>query len=165
MDSQSLTIPGIRGKSHDSEPLKVQEKETSYVRRTKFKPHEVGMQVSYCMDSDESEEDNICRPQEISRSNILAFLKTENIKNVPIPLEAKTGQFICYNTGQFYLLTTEVGNQGNMEKKVRKFRGDIKKDIILNCELNMMLLFTMLQLLENMGIGRNGARFFSSFKN
>jgi hypothetical protein len=36
VDSQSLTIPGIRGKSHDSEPLKVQEKETSYVRRTKF---------------------------------------------------------------------------------------------------------------------------------
>jgi hypothetical protein len=59
VDSQSLTITGIRGKSHDAEPLKVQEKETSYVRRTKFKPHEVGMQVSHCMDAEVSEENNI----------------------------------------------------------------------------------------------------------
>jgi len=38
-----LTITGIKGESHNSEPLKVQEKETSHIRRTKFKPHEVGL--------------------------------------------------------------------------------------------------------------------------
>jgi hypothetical protein len=70
VDSQSLTITGIRGKSHDSEPLKVQEKETSNVRRTKFKPHEVRMQVSHCMDTEVSKEGDICRTQEIPGGNI-----------------------------------------------------------------------------------------------
>lgn len=51
-DSHSLTITGLVGKSLDSEPLKVQEKETSHVRRTKFKPYQVGMQVSRGMDSE-----------------------------------------------------------------------------------------------------------------
>ena len=52
-----MTITGIRGKSHNSEPLKVQEKETSHVRRTKFKPHDVGLQVSHHMDTEVSQKE------------------------------------------------------------------------------------------------------------
>jgi hypothetical protein len=50
-----LTITETRGKSRNSEPLKVQETETSHVRRTNFKLHEEGMQVSHRMDFDVSQ--------------------------------------------------------------------------------------------------------------
>lgn len=54
VDSQSLIIAGMKGKLPNFEPLRVQEKETSRVRRAKFKPHDEGMQVSQCVDTEVS---------------------------------------------------------------------------------------------------------------
>jgi hypothetical protein len=61
---------GIKGNSHNPDPIKVQEDETSHVQRTKFKPHDVGMQVSHRMDTEVLQEGNIRIPQEILGKNI-----------------------------------------------------------------------------------------------
>lgn len=67
---------------HNSDPLKVQEKETSPIRHIKVKPLEEGMQVSHHMDFYVSEKDNICRPQERPGRDISRFGSVKECKVV-----------------------------------------------------------------------------------
>jgi len=69
-DSRSLTIPGIKENLLSVNRSKFTGKEVSVEQRPKFKPYVMGMQVSYCMDTEVQEKDDIRRVAEAFRINV-----------------------------------------------------------------------------------------------
>jgi hypothetical protein len=60
-------------------------KEVSVERQPEFKPYVMGMQVSYCMDSEVQEKDDIRRVAEALRINVQRPRESERESNIGRP--------------------------------------------------------------------------------